>query len=160
MAKSVSALLPYLNLALGLRLDYPADWQVREQQTPQASAVAFISPRESPADNFFENLVIVIEPVPMGTSAEDYARGCLQNMQNGQFQFLSQPERQQVAGMPAYGITYNLPLTAQAPMAGKARLVLLTRADRGYSLTYTAEASHYDTFLPVIEAMIASVTLS
>ena len=159
MSSSDSSVLPYLNLALSLRIDYPSDWKVREQTTAQASAVAFISPRETPADAFAENVVLIVEPVVAGISAEEYASASMNSMRNGSIQFVGPPQCQVVSGRPGYRVVYNVDLSGQVPLAGKALLVLFVQGEHGYSLTYTAEASHYDTFLDRVEKMISTLSL-
>ncbi len=160
MASSDSSVLPYLNLALSLRVDYPSDWQVREQTTAQASAVAFISPQETPGDAFAENVVLVVEPIPEGVSAEEYAKGSLNQMNDGTIQVVGTPQPLTVSGQPGYRVMYNTLLPGQVPLAGKALLVLFVQGEHGYSFTYTAEASHYDNFLGRVEKMISTLALS
>lgn len=160
MLSSDSSVLPYLNLALSLRVDYPSDWQIREHATAQASAVAFVSPRETPSDFFAENVVLIVEPIVSSISAEEYVNASMNNMRNGAIQFVGEPQPTQVSGQPRYRVVYTAPLPGQVPLAGKSLLVMFIRGEYGYALTYTAEATHYDTFLARVEKMISTLTLN
>lgn len=81
-------------------------------------------------------------------------------MRNGTIQFVGEPQRTQVSGQPGYRVVYTVPLPAQVPLAGKSLLVMFIHGEHGYSLTYTAEATHYDTFLARVEKMISTLTLN
>jgi hypothetical protein len=67
---SVTAYKTYEEERHQISLKYPANWEVKTE--PITKDVIFISPKESPRDNFQEFLSVTVEPVRSGISLEEY----------------------------------------------------------------------------------------
>lgn len=158
MGMGEQSFLNYLNLNRGIRLSYPASWEKREQNAAAGFAVGFLSPQEDPSDQFRENLTVVIEPIPPGTTLEQYVQGCLKGMSQYPFQFLEHAPSM-VSGRQAYRHIYTGPLQTPVPLSGKWMQYVTVANSSGYVTTYTAELKKFDKFLPVIQSMIDSLEI-
>ena len=65
----------YENSDMGLRLDYPSDWQVDD---PLFGAVDFYSPPDGPNDFFTELMGVVIEYLNEPITLEEYGTNFLE----------------------------------------------------------------------------------
>jgi serine/threonine-protein kinase len=148
--------LNYLNFERGVQVKYPANWQKVEQGDQAGFYVAFVSPQESPADQFRENLNILVEPLPGPVTLESYVQWALAQMQSSPMK-LVESGPYMLGAMPAYRIVYIGPLNL---LAGKWLVIWTVKNNQVYSITYTAEAARYDAFLATIQEMIDSVHIA
>jgi len=153
-----SPTLVYMNLAQGIRLRYPADWEKREDTAPAGFLVAFLSPQESPTDMFRENLNLIIEKPPVEVTLEQVVAFNMQNIpQHIPVTNMTVTEPTKLAGIPAYQVSYCGPL--QNGLAGKWWQLYAVKNNKVYTVTYTAEAAKFDLFLPAMQEIIASLEI-
>jgi hypothetical protein len=129
-------MVPSSNPSGGFTIFYPANW---EQRMVGTTLVA-LSPQESPADTFRENVNVVFENLSMPMSAQQYAMLSLNAMQtqlNG-FQLLQQGPVV-VGGHQAHFFIYQ-------HMMGQPLQVMayfLVLGNRGYVITCTASPGDF-----------------
>jgi eukaryotic-like serine/threonine-protein kinase len=148
--------LTYENFTMGIRMKYPADWW-KQDQFP-GPMVMFASPPESPSDYFRENLSVTIEPLPPGTTLEQYvnqgktqAQATLPNFN------VIESKSGMLSGFPASDIVFGF---NPGPFPLKWRSVCTVTNDKAYALVYRAEAGKYDKFLAAAQAMIDSFEIA
>jgi serine/threonine-protein kinase len=154
-----SATLNYLNLQWGIKLRYPAGWEKQEQSGPTASMVMFLSPPEGPADQFRENLNVIVERLPVPVRLEEVAANNFRMIREQMpVTDIEEPSPTRLAGLPAYQISYAGPLPLGG-LAGKWLQVYAVKNSSVYTVTYTAQASRYGSFLGVMQEIIASLEI-
>ena len=149
--------LSYLNLEHGLRMDYPASWIVKEQSSPASYAVAFGSPQESSADQFQENLTIVVQPVFEGTTLDALQQSWSQMAKQAPIQ-IAEAGLATLCAQPAFRVVFETPL-GNGQISGKVMMYLLLIGTRGYTVTYTGQNGHLEVFLPDVTQMLSTLQI-
>lgn len=156
-AANSSPMLAYLNLEHGLRMDYPASWEVKERGSPVSYLVAFGAPRESATDQYEENLSILVQALFVDTTLEAFLGGCQMTMKQAQVQ-VQESAMTVLAGQQALRVVCGgQVLGAAGPLPGKMMIFLFLIGAKGYTVTYTGEQGHFETFLPVVQQMLATL---
>jgi hypothetical protein len=151
--------LNYLNLQLGIRARYPVGWEKLEETGAAGFMVMFLSPPEGPSDQFRENVNVIVERIPAPVRLEDLVANNLRLIkQQMPVTDISQPQPVQLAGMPAYQVTYcgQLPVGG---LPGKWLQIYTVKGSNVYTVTYTAETSKFEAFLGVMQKIIASLEI-
>lgn len=148
--------LPYLNLEHGIRMDYPASWTMKEQASPVSYAVAFGSPQESPSDQFQENLTITVQPLFAGVTQDIFVQSWQGFAKQAQLQVLEMGMTM-LANRNVCRIVFNTPLQAPVPMSGKVMMFLFVIGAKGYTVAYTGQQGHFETFLPSVQQMLSTL---
>jgi hypothetical protein len=103
-----SNFLTYEDTAKGFKIQYPSDW--RKPDLPSTyPIVAFVSPAQSATDNFFENLVITVAPLPTQNITLDQAsQGLIEELGlSPEFDVISSPKETMLGRVPAYNMTHT-----------------------------------------------------
>jgi hypothetical protein len=153
---SAKALLSYLNLEHGVRMDYPASWVVREQSSPFSFVVAFGSPQEDASDQFQENLTITLQPVFAGITQDMFVQSWQALAKQAQLDVLEMGVTT-LANQNVCRVVFNTPLQASVPMNGKVMMFLFVIGSMSYTVAYTGQQGHFETFLPTIEQMLSTL---
>jgi len=155
--------LPYENNDLGIRVQYPADWEL-ESHTEGA---AFLAPLENASDRYYESLnVYVYNPGALeyypsnDTSLDEIVAGEIKSLQQHHDFQLEESNQTTISGnnIPAHKLVY----TYSDPNIGlaKAMEVLSTDGKSLYILVYTAKPADYPVHLQTIMEMIDSLQLT
>jgi hypothetical protein len=148
------------NPTYGIRIQYPSDWQKLEfsRRDSLGIAVIFRSPPENASDTKLENLLIQVGNLPFqNISLEVLNNANIDNLRNSLVDFeLVESTATTIAYNPAYKIIYT---DTVGQDERKTMQVLSIKEDKVYLITYTAEASRYDRYLPTIQKMIDSFRL-
>jgi hypothetical protein len=155
--------LPYENSNLGIRVQYPAAWEL-ESHTEGA---VFLAPLENASDRYYESLnVYVYNPGALeyypsnDTSLDEIVAGELKSLQRHNDFQLEESNQTTISGnnIPAYKLIY----TYSDPNIGlaKAMEVLSTDGKSLYILVYTAKPADYPVHLQTIMKMIDSLQLT
>jgi hypothetical protein len=148
--------LAYLNLEHGLRMDYPASWMVNEQSLPFSFSVVFGSPQEDVSDQFQENLNITLQPLFPGVTQESFVQSWQAYTQQAHLDVVEMEETT-LANQKAARAVFNTPLQAPVPLAGKVMIFLFVLGAIGFTVTYTGQQGHFETFLPTVEQMLQTL---
>jgi hypothetical protein len=154
---TTSLFLTYENPIFGIRIQYPFDWEKLEfiRRDSSGIAVIFRSPPENASDTKLENLLIQVGNLPFqNISLEALINASVDNLRNSLVDFeLVESTATTISYNPAHKIVYT-DTVGQDEL--KTMQVLSIKEDKVYLITYTAEASRYDRYLPTIQKMIDS----
>lgn len=132
---------PYTNPGGGFTIMYPGNWERRMVGTTMVA----LSPQESPADTFRENVNVVFETLPAPMTPQQYALLSRQTMQRQLNNFVMiEQGGAGVAGQPAHYMVYQ-------HFMGQNLTVLayfLVRGNRGYVITCSASPQTFARFRP------------
>jgi hypothetical protein len=151
---SSSPFLTYENPSYRIRIQYPSDWEKLEFSRRNI-VVIFRSPAENSSDTKLENLLIQVGNLPFqNISLEALNNVNIDTLRNSLVDFeLVESTATTIAYNPAYTIVYT---DRVGQDEHKTMQVLSIKEDKVYLITYTAEASRYDRYLPTIQKMIDS----
>jgi eukaryotic-like serine/threonine-protein kinase len=155
----------YDNSMLGIRMQYPSGWQNAENDLGGIFITKFISPPEDESDVFGDNINIAVENLPSNTTDvfqyTNVSIGLVSRSIPG-FDLILSSNSANVSGLPAVEKVFTAKqaaldknLTAVAVDLKMMQLYTL-KNDRGYVITYRAEISNYDKYLPTVQKMISS----
>jgi hypothetical protein len=157
--------LTYENSTYGIKIQYPANWQigVPNQTSSEENAfnyiVAFRSPKDRVSDTVAEILTIAIENLPPeeNISLATYSTAQIIDLRQIATDFdLEQSTPTVLAGRPAYKLVYGETFE-QIPLK---RLAVWTIKDnKVYILTFGGEAAKYSSYFPTIQKMVDSFEL-
>jgi hypothetical protein len=156
-----SPFLTYENPTYGIRIQYPSDWQKLEfsRRDSLGIAVIFRSPPENASDTKLENLLIQVGNLPsQNISLEALNNANINNLKQSLIDFeLIELNATTLSGNnPAHKVVYT---NREGEDELKTMQVVSIKEDKVYLITYTAEASRYDRYLPTIQKMIDSFRL-
>jgi hypothetical protein len=147
-------LLPYYSPNLGLSVEYPSDWNSIEGN----SMVIFVSPPTSNFDSHPERLLISVIPntnMPIRQTADSIPY-TLQTSLTDFVLLLSEPIT--INGNIAHQYVYTFNDQYFGPTI--ALDIVMTNGYNTYGLSYYAEPSNYEFYLPTINTMINSLQTS
>ena len=160
----VSAALPpvstynaYSNNSYNFQMKYPAAWDVEEGV--MGTAVFFLSPLSGPYDQFRENVNIIVEDVSAhpGLTVDDYEIVSIDELARTITDFtIIERGRRIVSGRPARTLEFT---GTQGIYQVRFLQVYTIIAGRAFVITYTAEDSQYQIYLPAVTRMIDTLSL-
>lgn len=141
----------YENLENKLSIRYPGSWTKNEGP----NGVMFISPKESSADNFQENIGITVQTLVNNTANLDQiAEASVEQLKKVITDFnLVDSTQINLGNIPAKQVVYTGKF---GDFNIKWLQVIALENDKFYIITYTAEASNYNNSLNVLEEMLES----
>ena len=135
-------LVPYSNQTYRYALQVPFGW---EQRT-MGGTILWLSPQETPADQFRDNVNVTTEDLPGPMTVGQYAVAATQSMASMLQGFSVMEQGQTVlAGQPAYWMVYN-------HFMGQPLRVLVffvVRGTRAYVFTCTATPQDFMRYRPI-----------
>jgi hypothetical protein len=152
------AVLAYLNLEHGIRMDYPATWTLSEQSLPVSFTAAFGSPQEDASDQFQENLSILLQPLFPGTTQEGFIQSWQAWAKRSHLEVLEMGMTT-LANQNVCRVVFNTPLPAPVPMAGKVMMFLFVIGAVGYEVAYTGQLGHFEKFLATVQQMLSTLQI-
>lgn len=161
-----ATLKTYENPGFGLTIQYPSSWagtQLRSDPFAQAntSIVAiFEAPRENLTDTYRENLILSVQgPLEDTISLDEYTQNSLSAFRSmsGSISILeSSPST--LSGLPAHEITYSSGL--QNLNLKKMQIFTIVNGNTAYVVTFGAEESQFNKYMPVIMKMVNSIRIN
>lgn len=143
----------YANYNQGFRVDYPQNWSKENRDDFWATGVLFSSPLENDADQFKEQVSVLVEDLPQNLALAEYTEQSLSEIKQ-----LSDPTIGE-----AQSITLGTDEGRQIIYHGEENGSIVQRmqtwsvnGNRAYVITYTAIPESYDDYLPTVEKMIKS----
>jgi|SRR5215208_1869193 serine/threonine-protein kinase len=152
---TTSPFLTYKNPTSRIRIQYPSDWEKLEFNQRNV-VVIFRSPPENSSDTKLENLLIQVGNLPSQNITLDEIASANINALNQSlidFELIELNATTLSGNNPAHKVVYT---NREGKDERKTMQVLSIKEDKVYLITYTAEASRYDRYLPTIQKMIDS----
>jgi hypothetical protein len=160
---SGSNLITYDNPTHKLKMQYPSDWTVSTNALPTYSGiVAFYSPLQNLQDILPAELSLSITTYLQPVSIDEYTRTTLAALEQQGIQ-TSESSAFTLAGKPGHRIVFSPPEprgqeTQDAPQVSIRIMQTWTTIDnKVYLLSYSAEASKFQKYLPTVEQMLMSL---
>jgi eukaryotic-like serine/threonine-protein kinase len=153
-----SPFLTYENPTYRIRIQYPSDWEKLEF-SQRNIVVIFRSSRENSSDTKLENLLIQVGNLPsQNIPLDEVVRANINKLKQSLIDFeLIELNATTLSGNnPAHKVVY---INREGEDELKTMQVVSIKEDKVYLITYTAEASRYDRYLPTIQKMIHSFRL-
>lgn len=150
-----SPFLTYKNPTYRIRIQYPSDWEKLEFNQRNI-VVIFRSPPENSSDTKLENLLIQVGNLPSQNITLDEIASANINALNQSlidFELIELNATTLSGNNPAHKVVYT---NREGKDERKTMHILSIKDDKVYLITYTAEASRYDRYLPTIQKMIDS----
>ena len=161
-----TTLRTYENPGFGLSIQYPSSWtgtQLRaDPSTPTNTSIVaiFEAPLENQSDSYRENLVIGVQgPNQDVISLEEYTQNSLnafRSMSNRIMILELSPSS--LSGLPAQEIVYTSNL--QNLNLKKMQIFTIVNGNTAYVVTFGAEESHFNEYIPEIKKMINSIRIN
>jgi hypothetical protein len=140
------------NSTLGIKIQYPSNW--KELQADDIGII-FISPPESTIDSFLEKLTLAVFPSNSNASINELANQAINNYREHLINFqLVESNGITFKSNPAYTLVYTY--TDQAVKTVIAMDMGLTKNNKVYVLSYSADPTEYSMNMPTIQKMIDS----
>jgi hypothetical protein len=142
--------LPYDNATLGVKIQYPSNWENFEQE----NAVLFISPFQSDLDRYRETVGVSLIRFVNNVSLDEFVSNTtnfLSTSANDFELYVSTPTS--LGSLPAHMLVYSY----SDPLIGMTRaMALSTLLDDKYlyTITYSAKPAEYGNSLPTAQRMI------
>jgi eukaryotic-like serine/threonine-protein kinase len=155
----------YGNSTLGVNVKYPSEWQRAVQAGGGISIIQFFSPLQNKSDIFRENVNIAIENLPNNkTNVTQYSRASLSVIAKSLpgFNLTKSNTSENFHGTPAVEKTFT---AKQAVLDRNLKAVALDlkmtqiytlKNNKAYVITFAAESSNYDRFLPTVAKILDS----
>ena len=160
---SGSNLITYDNPTHKLKMQYPSDWTVSTNALPTYSGiVAFYSPLQNLQDILPAELSLSITTYIQSVSIDEYTRTTLAALEQQGIQ-VSESSAFTLAGKPGHRIVFSPPEprgqeTQDAPQISIRIMQTWTTIDnKVYLLSYSAEDSKFQKYLPTVEQMLMSL---
>jgi hypothetical protein len=154
--------LTYENAREGINLEYPSDWTPIERSPGDdpTFVIGFVSPRQSPTDQFAESFAINIETVPEDMILQEYTEIGNQTIRTifPDAQIITSTDDITLSGEPAHVVTYSA--TLEDGTSGQITQVWTVTGSKAYVLTYIAESNEYQAFTEVVDRMISSFQIT
>ena len=164
-ATSGSNFLTYDNPTHELKLQYPLDWTVSTNALATYSGiVAFYSPLQNLQDILPAELSLSITTYLQPVSIDEYTRTTLAALEQQGIQ-VSESSAFTLAGKPGHRIVFSPPEprgqeTQDAPEVSISIMQTWTTVDnKVYLLSYSAEDSKFQKYLPTVEQMLKSLQI-
>jgi hypothetical protein len=152
----------YKSPSSGISIEYPSNWNQIDQNgdnfestlgSTYSSSVQFFSPFESKSDLFAENLLIVVENLPLNSniSSNDYMSEVIRQTETYSNFKIIESAKTTLSAYPANKIVYTYDDNG---VTKKELVIVSVKNDKVYYLLYTAETYAYLRFLPIIQNMI------
>jgi hypothetical protein len=152
----VSDFLLYENPALGIKIQYPTDWEQKKAQTN--GNITFISPLKSNLDTYRDNVIITTNRLLKNTTLDAYADTFINELKKNSTDFKIVEENliTLTGNTTAYKIVFT---TKDGQHDLKAMVVLAIKNDKVYIIEYNSEVKAYSNYLATVEKMIDSFNI-
>jgi hypothetical protein len=147
----------------GFRIQYPSDWEKIEfsdvQEGNRKIIVNFVSPLESQSDNFREYFIIERGLLKAPTRSPDSGVNTYLNSLKSFPNFkLIESQALSLANHPAEKLVYSF----SNPQVGVTKVMdtLIIKDDKLFLLSFNSDAATFNNYLPIIQKMLDSLSLS
>ncbi|HEV2876099.1 MAG TPA: hypothetical protein VGW09_02370 [Nitrososphaeraceae archaeon] len=160
-----SNFLTYDNPTHKLKLQYPSDWTVSTNALPTYSGVvAFYSPLQNLQDILPAELSLSVTTYLQPISLDEYTQTTLSALEQQGIQ-VSESNTFTVAGKPGHRIAFSPPEPRGQEIQDTPQVSIsimqtwTTIGNKVYLLSYSAEDSKFQKYLPTVEQMLKSLQI-
>jgi hypothetical protein len=162
----ISDFLLYENPTIGIKMEYPIDWQ--EKKAQGGDNVTFISPPPSNFDMHSANVTITTKGLSKNITLEQYAADIFINglKKNTEFKIVEETPTTIGGNNTAYKIVYTTKdgttkdgTTKDGQEVLKVMVVLTIKDDKVYLIEYRSEVGTYSNYLAKVQKMIDSIEI-
>lgn len=147
-----SGMQTYTNAEYAFSIAYPTAWKASEGQS--GSIVAFLTPLTGASDTFRENLNVVEENVPAGTTLAQYTAGGLGYLRRQMKAFtLISSVTSTLGDRPGQRIEYT---AAPSGVSLRFLQVFGIVGTKSFVVTFTAQPSTFASYLPKVDQMLST----
>ncbi len=149
-------LFVYENASAGVKMNYPADWDKRENIG--SLLVAFTSGKEDSNDNFQENLNVAVQNMTDETrfTLDEYTGAIISSYKEQLEDFnLLESAPATLVNFPASKIVYTAKNSDKVSL--KLMMVLTIKDNKVYMVTFAAAEDKYEKFLPGAMTIVDSL---
>jgi eukaryotic-like serine/threonine-protein kinase len=143
----------YANYNQGFRVDYPQNWSKENRDDFWATGVVFSSPLENDADQFKEQVSVLVEDLPQNLALAEYTEQSLAEIKQLSDPTIGQAQSITMGANEGRQIVYHGEENGNTVQRMQTWSVSENRA---YVITYTAIPESYDDYLPTVEKIIKS----
>jgi len=143
----------YENLSEGIRIQYPSDWIVLDEQQERPKIVDFLSPLEDPSDNYREPFSILKFIYDFVFSIDDFVKNEINNLNKDNNVTIIKLEQITLLSRQAWKVIFKKDdivfyqiFTLEQNISGKGMTL--------FGLGSAIKADKYEKFLPIIDKMI------
>jgi hypothetical protein len=148
--------LEYKNIGEGIRIQYPSNWKASHSNLQDyTNIVTFYSPLENITDTFPENVEISIIPFAANITLEDYNTRVAKGLGISPELRLKESNFTILGGKPGYRILVSSE-SNNTQLGFNILRTWMVEDNKVYSITYTANSTRYNAYLPIVEKMIDS----
>jgi hypothetical protein len=155
----------YENPGFGITIQYPSTWsgtQLREDPfapTNTSIVAIFEAPVENQSDSYRENLILGVQgPIPGDITVEEYTDNSLNEFRNMSERVrILESSSSILAGLPAHEIIYTSSL--QGMNLTKSQVFTIVNNNIAYVVSFGAEESQFNKYLPTMKKMIDSLRI-
>lgn len=163
---STTNFLTYNNPTYKIKMQYPPDWTVSTNTLATYSGVvAFYSPLQSLTDVLPAELSLSITTYSQGVSLDEYTKTTLAALDQQGIK-VSESNAFTLAGKPGHRIVFSPPqLQPQNNNQGDPQVSIsimqawTTIGSKVYLISYSAEESKFQKYLPTVEQMLSSLQI-
>jgi PsbP-like protein len=160
-----ATLKTYENPGFGLSIQYPSSWvgmQLRSDpfaQTNTSIIAIFEAPRENLTDSYRENLILSVQgPLEDTISLDEYTQNSLNAFRSMSDRIsILESSPSTLSGLPAHEITYTSGL--QNLSLKKMQTFTIVNDNTAYVVTFGAEESQFNKYIPAITKMVNSLRI-
>jgi hypothetical protein len=146
--QNVGKFMTWESPAYGVKIDYPSNWRVEKGKQP-STLVLFKSPKESPSDIIFENVVIALYNIKYGTLEELVPHFINQHRKKFADFTLIETVAITLGERQAHKLVFDA--------EGKRFMSIYTvEKNKVYNIGYASIPSKYDIYLPIVQKMLDS----
>jgi eukaryotic-like serine/threonine-protein kinase len=136
----------------GIKLDYPEQWSMQEDDNFLTPGLVFVSPLENDRDKFQEKVKVSVEELETPLSLNEYTEKSLIEIKKSN-SIVQQPQNITLANREGRQVIY-------LDNDGNKHLEMWTLKDgKVYLVNYTAEENKFDRFLGKVQKMIRSLQI-
>jgi hypothetical protein len=156
-AQPTSNFLTYENPTYGIKIQYPADWTVSTNALEAYSGiVGFYSPLQNLTDVLPAQVSLSVRTYSQNVSLDEYTNITLAAVKQQGLE-LSESSAFTLAGKPGHRIIFSPPINA--PITLNVMQAWTTIDDKVYLLSYNAEGSEFQNYLPIVRQMLNSLQI-
>jgi hypothetical protein len=145
----------YRSDAYSFSIRYPSDWSPEEGL--EGAVVVLFAPSDGPSDAFRENVNVLVQELPAGTTLQEYDDASLEQAPDVIPDFhVVRRTRLTLDGTPAEEIRYT---GSQQGSSLEWIAVWLVADDRAYVVTYTAPHADFERLLTTATTVLESLRL-
>jgi eukaryotic-like serine/threonine-protein kinase len=143
----------YANYNQGFRVDYPQNWSKENRDDFWSTGVVFSSPLENDADQFKEQVSVLVEDLPQNFALAEYTEQSLSEIKQLSDPTIGKAQSITLGSNEGRQIIYHGEENGSTVQRMQTWSV---NGNRAYVITYTAIPESYDDYLPTVEKMIKS----